>query len=76
LRLAGDHEISTTLPESLTFSGDADLAYNVWSILEAVQWRWTIREVLDQPESLLNDVVMIASMNARMRKAERENANK
>jgi hypothetical protein len=48
----------------------------VWSILEAVQWRWTIREVLDQPESLLNDVVMIASMNARMRKAERDNDSK
>jgi hypothetical protein len=63
------------LPEVIDYCGDADLAYNVWSILEAVQWRWTIVEVLEQPEALINDVLMIAAMSAKMRKAERDNAN-
>jgi len=72
LRLAVGHEIDATLPETITYSGDPDLAFNVWSILEAVEWRWTINDVLAQPESILNDVMMLAALNAKMKKIERD----
>lgn len=73
--MAGNHGVDQNLPEGVIWCGDPDLAYNVWSILEAVQYRWTIAEVLEQPEALLTDVLMIAALNAKMRKAEKDNAN-
>jgi hypothetical protein len=52
------------------------LAYDVWSILEAVEFRWTINEVLEQPEALMNDVLMIAALHRRMQRLEnKSNAN-
>lgn len=38
---------------------DLPLAMRVWTILRAVNWRWTITEVLAQPEALLDDVMTL-----------------
>jgi hypothetical protein len=38
-------------------------AMRIWSILEAVQWRWTINEILEQPNQLLTDVLQLAGLS-------------
>jgi hypothetical protein len=68
--LAEGHEVNETLPDRITYHGDPEMAYNVFSILEAVEYRWTIIEVLEQPEALLNDVLMIAALHRKMRRLE------
>lgn len=35
------------------------LAWRVWQILRAIDWKWTIADVLEQPEALLDDVMAI-----------------
>jgi hypothetical protein len=70
LRLADGHNLDDSLPDRITYNGDPELAYSVFSILEAVEYRWTIVEVLEQPEALLNDVLMIAALHRRMRRLE------
>ena len=51
---------------------DADLAWRVWTVLEIVEYRWTIEEVLAQPEGLLDDVMKVAAAAARVRKTLKE----
>ncbi len=54
----------------MTYQSDPETAYYYWSILEAVEYRWTITEVMQQPEALLNDVLMIAALHRKMRRIE------
>ena len=42
---------------------DEESAMKIWQILEAVQWRWTIKEVLEQPNAILEDVLQIAGIS-------------
>lgn len=73
--MAQGHSLDANLPEQIEYNGDPDLAFNVWAILEAVEWRWTVAQVLEQPESLLNDVMMIAAINGKMKKIERDKSH-
>ena len=68
--MADGHEVIDILPGGITYNGDPELAYSVFSILESVEYRWTILEVLEQPEALLNDVLMIKALNLRIRRLE------
>jgi len=45
---------------------DLERAKAVYWILEAVDWKWTVEEVLDQPEELLRDVLQIKGLMAKM----------
>lgn len=47
-----------------------DEAYDVYCLLEAVEYKWTITQLLEQPEALLNDVLMIAALSRKMRRIE------
>ncbi len=67
--------MNNSLPDGVTYQGNAEMAYNVWSVLEAVEYRWTINEVLQQPAALLNDVIMIAALHRKMRRLEEESNN-
>lgn len=58
------------MPDGIEYQGDAETAYTVFSILEAVEYRWTINDVLEQPEALLNDVMMIGALHRRMKRIE------
>lgn len=55
------------LPGDVPPLSDAELAQRVYSILQAVDWKWTIAEVLEQPEALLEDVLTLADMAQRVR---------
>lgn len=52
---------------------DPDTAYDVFCILEAVEYKWTVNQVLEQPEALLNDVLMIASLYRKMKRLDEKN---
>jgi hypothetical protein len=69
-RLSEGHDVNDSLPDRIIYHSDPETAYNVFSILEAVEYRWTINEVLEQPEALLNDVLMIAALHRKMRRLE------
>lgn len=47
---------------------DLELAMRVWSVLRAVNWRWTIADVLAQPEALLDDVMALEFAHGRLEK--------
>lgn len=49
------------------------MALYVFNVLEAVEWKWTINEVLEQPEALLHDVIQLASVRSIMRRIEDQN---
>ena len=36
-----------------------DEAWRVWTIMRAVDWKWTIREAAESPEPLTSDVMAI-----------------
>jgi hypothetical protein len=70
--LAQGHDPEVVLPDGISYNGDPELAFSVWAILEASRWHWTINDVLEQPEQLLNDILMISAINAKMNQIERE----
>lgn len=39
----------------------------ILEILEMVEWKWTITEILDQPDAILNAVVSLKSTGLKMR---------
>jgi hypothetical protein len=50
---------------------EPDISPHVLAVLEAVEFRWTILDVLEQPQAILDDVLMLKSVGqklARMRK--------
>lgn len=53
--------------------GDEDVARYVAGILEAIDWKWTPLQVLEQPEALLHDVLVLGGLSATVRRLEREN---
>jgi len=42
-------------------------------VLEAVEWKWTPQQVLEQNEALLHDVLVIGGLSSKVRQIEREN---
>ena len=66
-------EPNSSLPDGIDYSTDADMALYVFNVLEAVEWKWTINEVLEQPEALLHDVIQLASVRSIMRRIEDQN---
>jgi hypothetical protein len=49
---------------------DQELAWRVMTIEEAIDWRWTISEVLEQDELLLSNVL---KLTAALRVVKEEN---
>jgi hypothetical protein len=45
------------LPETVRLVHSVEEVKRVLSVLEAVEFRWTIQQVLDTPESWLDDVL-------------------
>lgn len=45
-------------PEILHLN-DPDLSVRVLEVLEAVEWRWTVLDVLAQPDDILSDVLYL-----------------
>lgn len=48
--------------------GDPDLAMQMLAYLEAVEWKWTITQILEQPEALLEDVLTLAGWTGVLRR--------
>lgn len=42
-------------------------------MLEAVEWKWTPQQVLEQDEALLHDCLIIGGLSAKIKNIEREN---
>jgi hypothetical protein len=66
------------LPEAVSLWGDEDEARYVVSVLEAVDWKWTPAQILDQNEALLHDVLVVGGLSGKLRQIERDqerNAN-
>jgi len=55
----------------VTFEGDPDQAYKVWSQMAATDWKHLPAGggLLDQPEALWNDVLTIEFMNRRIQES-------
>ena len=47
-------------------------AFEIYTTLETVGWRWTILDVLAQPDALLEDVIKIAGHAERVKRQMRE----
>lgn len=56
----------------MTFDGDPDDAYTVWSQVQATDWKHLARAggLQDQPEALWSDVLKIEWMNRRLKESE------
>lgn len=54
------------LPERVTLH-NLEVSWQVWQVMELVNWRWLPDEVLRQPEWLLNDLLAIAAMSGIVR---------
>lgn len=50
------------LPENITINE----AWRLFTLLEAVEWKWTITEMLEQPEALLEAVLSIRALAGRI----------
>lgn len=44
-----------------------ELAKKIFMILEAVEYRWTITDVLAQPEDMLNQVLLLKALKYQVR---------
>ena len=50
------------LPKVLHLTYPLEVVKRILSILEASDWNWTIQDVLDQPEALTDDVLLLKSV--------------
>jgi hypothetical protein len=57
------------------FWGDELEAQFVYSILQAVEWKWTPAQILEQEAALLHDVLMISGLNNTMRRIKDKQKN-
>ena len=53
--------------------GDLETAYRTWTLMEATGWKYLpcAGGLIDQDEALLMDVLTIAALSERVRKAQR-----
>lgn len=58
------------LPDRLPLHDEAT-AYRVWSLLEAVEWRWPPDVLLRQDEALMEDIAAIAWLNGQVVKMQK-----
>lgn len=49
-----------------------DTAWKVFTWLEAVEWRWTITQLLEQPEDLLESVLTIRALASRIERQKKK----
>lgn len=55
------------LPEIVEIH-DFDAALRIYQWLEAIEWRWDINTLLEQPDALMSDVAEIASIMSKFDK--------
>lgn len=46
---------------------DEELAKKIFMILETVEYRWTITEILEQPEDMLNQVLLLKALKYQVK---------
>lgn len=51
---------SLNLPEKLEFAGDPEEAWKYWDWLEAIEWKWDLKTVMQQDEVLMGDIATLA----------------
>jgi hypothetical protein len=54
---------------------DLDRAWRVWLILRAVDFKWTPKQIEEQEEALLDDIMAIAFVQQRIEEIEHARAN-
>lgn len=70
----GSGDEAAMLPDVVEqFEGDEERAWRAFELLEATSdenghWRFLPTQVLDEPEALLNDVMLLRSIKYRMQK--------
>lgn len=62
------------LPEAV-FLHDEAAARRIFTYLEAVDWKWTIVDVLEQPLGLLEDVLTLKALQQRVERALKDDKN-
>ncbi|MCB0207707.1 MAG: hypothetical protein KDJ52_00165 [Anaerolineae bacterium] len=55
------------LPEELNLN-DPELAWQVWTTLEGIDWRWPPDVILRQDEAIMEDILTIASYAGKINK--------
>lgn len=55
------------MPAEVAF-GDMETSKEIYMLLEAVEWKWTISEILEQPYDLLMDVLQYKGLRAKLGK--------
>lgn len=56
------------LPATVPLAPDVvDESFYVFSVLEAVEWKWTVNDVLEQPEALLENILTLASIARKVK---------
>jgi hypothetical protein len=71
----GSGEAEGDLPDSVAFWGDENEARFVFSVLQAVEWKWTPEQVLQQDSALLHDVLMISGVSGTLRRIKDKSKN-
>ena len=70
----GDQDGPADPPESILLNHDAELVKRLLVILEAVEWRWTLSDILAQPEGLLADVISLKALGEQIARTMKNNA--
>jgi hypothetical protein len=56
------------LPEILRLNHPLEAVQRVLSVLEAVEFKWTIQQVLDSPEDWLDDILTMKGAGERYKR--------
>ena len=62
-----DSDSDERITQDLPFQ-DEETAWRIFTILEMVEYRWTITDILKQPESLLDDVLQIIELSEEIKR--------
>jgi hypothetical protein len=64
-----DENDAVDLPDVFPAFHNLELAWKVYLVLEAVQWRWTPLQILEQPEGLLQDLLRLKGLGSLVYKS-------
>jgi hypothetical protein len=64
---AQDSKEPPDLPDEIELH-DPELAWRLWTTLDAIDWRWPPDVILRQPEWIMDDILTVANLAGRVRK--------
>jgi hypothetical protein len=76
LWLDAGQDNAKNLPDTIEIWGDENEARFVYSVLQAVEWKWTPQQILEQEAALLHDVLTIGNADRVLKNLQAEQKNK